>query len=183
MAIEPINEACVAQIRAGDRVAFEQLFRGWYGKLADYAVRIVGSPDAAEDIVQTVFVSVWNRRDALPDATTLPAYLRRAVRNRALNHLRDTRSSEQLSRLTDEESSIPPRGAVDLEASELAERLAEAMGELAPRTREVFELSRVHELTYREIADTLGISIKTVETLMGRALRALRAALRSELSD
>lgn len=183
MAIEPINEACVAQIRAGDRVAFEQLFRSWYGKLADYAVRITGSPDAAEDVVQTVFVSLWNRRDALPDATALPAYMRRAVRNRALNHLRDSRSSEQLSRLTDAELAIPPLGYVDVETSELAEMLEEAMSELSPRNREIFELSRVHELTYREIAETLGISIKTVETLMGRALRALRLTFRAQLDE
>ena len=183
MAIEPISDACIAGIRAGDRIAFEQLFRGWYGKLADYAVRITGSPDAAEDVVQTVFVSLWNRREALPDATTLPAYLRRAVRNRALNHLRDSRPSEQLSHLTDAESAVPPVGALDLEASELASALHAAMGDLAPRTREVFALSRVHELTYREIADALGISVKTVETLMGRALRALRAALRAELDE
>ena len=183
MAIELISEECVAGIRAGDRAAFEQLFRGWYGRLADYAARLVSSPDAAEDVVQTVFVSVWNRREALPDANTLSAYLHRAVRNRALNHLRDSRESRHLSIYTDDEPGIPPSVESDLADADLATALQEALAELAPRTRAVFLLSREQELTYNEIASTLGISVKTVETLMGRALKALRTTLRAQLLE
>ena len=183
MAIELISEECVAGIRAGDRSAFEQLFRAWYARLADCAARLVSDPDAAEDVVQTVFVSLWNRRDALPDATRLPAYLHRAVRNRALNHLRDQRATHGLSLLTDEELYTAPSVESDLEDDDLATALQLALRSLSPRTRQVFLLSRSHELTYTEIASTLAISVKTVETLMGRALRALRVTLRARLNE
>ena len=184
MAIELISEECVAGIRAGDRAAFEQLFRAWYARLADYAARLVSDPDAAEDVVQTVFVSLWNRRDALPDATRLPAYLQRAVRNRALNHLRDHRTMHGLSLLTtDEELHTAPSVESDLEDADLETALQSALANLSPRTRQVFLLSRSHELTYSEIAGTLAISVKTVETLMGRALRALRVTLRARLNE
>ncbi len=183
MAIEPISEALVAGIRAGDRHAFERLFRAWYAPLADYAARLVDSPDAAEDVVQTVFVSLWNRREAMPDAAQLPAYLHRAVRNRALNFLRDHRATQPLSALTDDEPRVAPAIERQLESDDLARVLEVAMSSLAPRTREVFELSRVQALTYQQIATTLDISVKTVETLMGRALRALRASLRPRLDE
>lgn len=183
MAIDLITEEQVARIRAGDREAFEQLFRTWYARLASYAERVVASPDVAEDVVQDVLVAIWNRRGELPEGAKLGAYLHRSVRNRALNHLRNNRHTEGLAIGTDDEPSIAASAETELEDAELAIAVQTAMESLAPRTREVFLLHRQQELTYNEIASTLGISIKTVETLMGRALRALRETLKPRLTE
>ena len=173
----------VVAVRAGDRTAFERLFRSWYARLADYAARIAPSRDAAEDVVQEVFIAVWNRRDALPDADKLAAYLHRAVRNRALNQLRSQRGTERLSADDDGGPAVSASIETELEDADLAAAAQTALNALAPRTREVFLLSREQGLTYNEIAVTLEISVKTVETLMGRALRALRTTLAPRLKE
>jgi RNA polymerase sigma-70 factor (ECF subfamily) len=137
---------------------------------------MLGERDAAEDAVQEVFVAMWRGRAALPEPAALAGYLHRAVRNRALNQLRQRHGDA-----VDPDGVIAPALALDrVEAAELRERLERALRALPPRTREVFLLSRQQGLTYQAIADTLGISVKTVETLMGRAIAALRAEVRRE---
>lgn len=171
------DAALLARIRAGDQPAFGELFRVWYPRLADYAASLTGARDAAEDVVQEVFVAVWGRREALPDAGAIPSYLHRAVRNRALNHLRQQRTRGRWLASQEPDPAIPPLAESAVIGAEMADRVRAALAALAPRTREVFLLSRDQGLTYPAIADTLGISVKTVETLMGRALRALREAV------
>jgi RNA polymerase sigma-70 factor (ECF subfamily) len=166
----------LAAIATGDEAAFERLFRAWYGRLADHAHRMTQDRDRAEDAVQEVFVALWKGRDRLPEAAALTGYLHRAVRNRALNQLRATRGDrvdpDGLAALA-----VPPTAIHDLEAEELGRAITLALEALPPRTREIFLLSREQGLSYREIATTLEISIKTVETLMGRGLRELRDRL------
>ena len=169
----------LAAIAAGDEAAFERLFREWYPRLADHAWRLLGERDAAEDAVQEVFVALWRGRDRLPEAAALPGYLHRAVRNRALNQLR-SRKGEVADPDGHLAPSVPPDAPRQLEEEQLDRQLAVALATLPPRTREVFLLSREQGLTYAAIGDTLGISVKTVETLMGRALRALREELIQE---
>lgn len=183
MAIDPLLEQQLAALRRGDRRAFEQLFRRWYGRLADYTVRLVDSPDTAEDVVQSVLIALWNRHEHAPDAASLPAYLYRACRNRALNAARDQRRAATVPIDTADEPGIAPTIETELHIADLDAVLQTALRTLAPRTREIFLLSREQELTYGEIAVTLGISVKTVETLMGRALRALREQVRSRLLE
>lgn len=166
----------LAAIATGDEAAFERLFRAWYPRLADHALRMLGDRDRAEDATQEVFVALWRGRDRLPDADALAGYLHRAVRNRALNQLRQRRGD-----LVDADgllaTAVPPEAQDRLEAADLHRRLLLALESLPPRTREVFLLSREQHLSYAAIADTLEISVKTVETLMGRALRSLREQL------
>lgn len=169
------TSALLAAIAASDEAAFERFFRIWYPRLADHAHRMLHDRDRAEDAAQEVFVAFWRGRGRLPTAEALPGYLHRAVRNRALNQLRQT-----LGHQIDPESSLETAVApVDdgIERRELALALTSAINGLPPRTREIFLLSREQGLTYASIATTLEISVKTVETLMGRALRALRESL------
>jgi RNA polymerase sigma-70 factor (ECF subfamily) len=173
----------LAALRAGDDAAFERFFRAWYPGLADYAVRILGAPDLAEDAVQEVMVEVWKRRESLPEADALPAWLHRSVRNRALNQLRFRQrvaGGDPESLPGQQIAATAPRHLIE---DELAAAVGEAIGDLPPRTREVFVLSREQGLTYPAIASTLGISVKTVETLMGRALAALRTRLGPRLRE
>jgi RNA polymerase sigma-70 factor (ECF subfamily) len=183
MTAAPVTPDLVAAVRGGDRVAFEQLFRSRYALLAGYAARLTGSRDAAEDIVQEVFIGVWYRHDSLPDADKLGPYLHRSVRNRAINHIRDRRRTEPLPDGDDAGPALAPEVETGLDDADLAAALDAALAALPPRTREVFLLSREQHLTYNEIAVTLDISVKTVETLMGRALRALRATLAPRLRE
>ena len=172
-----LNEEVLARIRAGDQAAFEQLFRAWYARLARYASSLTGGADAAEDVVQDVLVAVWSRRETLPDAGAVPSYLHRAVRNRALNHLRQQRTRGRWLATQDPDPALPPVAESALIGADAARRVEAALRALAPRSREIFLLSRDQGLTYPAIALTLGISVKTVETLMSRALRSLREAL------
>jgi len=168
----------VARLRAGDRDAFEVVFRGHFGRLADYASRMVGSRDAAEDVVQEVFVGLWTNRERISSPENLVAYLYRSVRNRGLNFLRHERLVTNFRTARSAEG--PPESEPADRPTELAEidaALKEAMAALPPRSRQVFGLSRNEGLTYPEIAATLGISIKTVETLMGRALKSIRLSM------
>ncbi len=174
---DPLTAGILARVRAGDRDAFEQLFRSWYGRLASYAATLTGGRDAAEDVVQELFVALWARRDTLPDLDALAAYLHRATRNRCLNQLRRQRTAGHWLSRQDADPAVPPVAEDDIIGQETAERIQAALAGLAPRTREVFLLSRDQGLTYPAIAETLGISVKTVETLMSRALRALRESL------
>lgn len=174
--------ALLAAIATGDQAAFERLFRAWYPRMVRHARHLVGDTDLAEEVAQEVFVVLWRRRGSLPKAGALPGYLHRAVRNRSLNTLRGPR------RAALEDDSAPGLAVAasaphDLEEQELVTVVADAIAALPARTAEVFLLSRDQGLTYTEIAATLEISVKTVETLMGRALRTLRDTLRPRLVE
>jgi RNA polymerase sigma-70 factor (ECF subfamily) len=180
---DTLTPELLSALRGGDRGAFETLFRSWYSRLADYAFRVCGSRDGAEDVVQDVFIAVWQRRDSLPDAGKIPSYLHRAVRNRALNQIRDRKTADRAFEQAASDPDESPHADAEVLERELGEAIEQALAELPPRTREVFQLSRQQGLTYQQIAQTLEISVKTVETLMGRGLRALRDKLRTKAPD
>jgi RNA polymerase sigma-70 factor (ECF subfamily) len=172
------NRELVERLRAGDQAAFEAIFRAHYASLADYAKGLVHSRDAAEDVVQEVFVALWTHRDRLATPDNLVAYLYRSVRNRGLNFLRHQRLvTNWHARQADLDQPESPGADKDTERAEIIRAIKVAAAGLSPRCREVFELSRERALTYPEIAETLGISIKTVETLMSRALKSVRIKL------
>lgn len=168
----------IDRIRLGDRDAFEVVFRTYYSKLADYANGLVRGRDGAEDVVQEVFVALWTQRERLTTPDNLVGYLYRAVRNRSLNQLRHKRMvADWQTRQAAEEPNYSPAADREAQGAEITGAVRKAVATLSPRCRQVFELSRDAGLTYPEIASTLGISIKTVETLMGRALKGVRAQL------
>jgi RNA polymerase sigma-70 factor (ECF subfamily) len=167
----------LGRIRQGDEDAFDAIFRAHYPPLVGMAEGMLRSRAVAEEIVQDVMLELWRRRQALPVEESLRAYLFRATRNRALNHLRHRRV-ERLGEPHAAGAAVdPPRAPAALVEEEIDAALREAVADLPDRCREVFELSRVHGLRYAEIAGALGISVKTVEAQMGKALRLLRERL------
>jgi RNA polymerase sigma-70 factor (ECF subfamily) len=172
----PAESTLLARLRAGDRAAFEQIFREHFDGLAGFAYRLTRSRAIAEELVQDLFLEIWLRRDRLVITETLRTYLFRAARNRAFNHLRRNKL-ERLWRLR--QPQLPEAEVVENEDStdELAAAIRVAIASLPDRCREIFLLSREQNMTYAEIAKVLGLSIKTVETQMGRALKALRTRL------
>ncbi|MFI5228081.1 MAG: RNA polymerase sigma-70 factor [Gemmatimonadales bacterium] len=167
----------LAGLRTGEQSAFDAIFRAYYSQLVSFAQSLLHDRGSAEDVAQDVMLELWRRRDALAIHESLRAYLLRATRNRALNQLRHANVERRAEPFLMGEESIDAAGASHVVAGELRAVIVSAITELPPGCREVFELSRVHGLRYTEIAATLGISVKTVESQMGKALRHMRARL------
>ena len=161
-----------------DSGVIEALFRAHYTRLCGFVDTYVRSPEVASDLVQDLFVHLWERCDAgdLPPLTT--AYLYTAARNRALKYLRHRRV---VARWAEEAARAPvptgQRADERVRAREVAEAVRRAIDDLPERCREIFLLSRESQLSYAAIAKALDISVKTVETQMWRALKALRRSL------
>jgi len=167
----------LGRLQAGDEGAFDAVFREWYPVLVRVAAAILHDMDAAEEVAQDVMHELWRRAHIMDAGTTLRGYLLRAARNRALNHIRHQRVRRDTRGDVEALYHEPVRADQPVVAGELAEAVRRAVAELPPRCREVFELSRTDGLRYAEIAEALGISEKTVEAQMGKALRVLRERL------
>jgi RNA polymerase sigma-19 factor, ECF subfamily len=164
-------------------LVFDELVRTHYGRLCNFAYRFVGSRDVAEDIVQDVLARLWRNREEFDPRDPL-AYLYQAVRNQAVSYRRQQGVRERWSAHAADEIERRPGedGLSRVEAADLATALARAVDQLPERCRLIFTMSREQGLSYAEIAKILGISIKTVETQMGRALKALRSRLAGYLA-
>lgn len=180
----PADEArLIALLRSGDADAFERVYRSYVVALCRLADSYVQSRDAAEDIVQDLFTWLWANRHGFHPEHGLRAYLFGAVRNRALNALRDEATATRVS-ATQSFAGTGISGAADAElmALDLESAIQTTVEGMPPRCREVFVLLRTQALTYAEVAVILGISPKTVEVHMSRALAILRARLGPWLS-
>lgn len=166
------------QVRNGDRVAYEQLFKQHYTPLVRFANDIVRDTDTAEDLVQEVFVKIWERKNTIHITTSIKAYLYMAVKNHCLTKLRaeqkhafmeDTIANDLRfsSNSTDEASNT----------IRLSQHIKAALEQLPPRCAVIFKLSRFEHKTYKEIAEMLELSVKTVENQMGKALQIMRTNL------
>jgi RNA polymerase sigma-70 factor (family 1) len=175
------NDLVVA-LRAGEEKVFEDVFRSFYPALCRYAESIVKDDAQAEDIVQQVFVTIWEKRMSISFQLSAKAYLYRAVHNRCLNYLEQGKV-RQLYRNESVGKEEPLSAAADAggERRELQERISRAIEKLPEQCRLIFRLSRFDEMKYAEIAAHLNISVKTVENQMGKALRILREELKEYL--
>jgi RNA polymerase sigma-70 factor (ECF subfamily) len=172
----------IEKIRAGDEAAFEALFRALAPGLCALVTRYVKSRPVAEELVQELFLDLWTRRRELVIEQAITSYLFAAARNRALNHIKRERRAVPWSAVATGWSEEVDASAPD--ESELLDalELQDAIDRLPARCRLIFTLNRNQEMTYGEIAKSLGLSVKTVETQMGRALRTLRDRLRHLVS-
>jgi RNA polymerase sigma-70 factor, ECF subfamily len=162
------------RIRRGDSDAFDAVFRQWYPQLVRFAESMLQERAVAEEIAQDVMLAVWNRRNQLKIEDSPGGYLMRATRNRTLNELRHRRVQQKSEPYLAAPEAVAASAEADLADQQLQAALRRAMNTLPDRCREVFELSRVQGLRYAEIAQAMDISVKTVETQMGKALRILR---------
>ena len=156
---------------------FEALFRAHYASLCRFIHAMVHSRDVAEDLAQDVFLRAWELHDS-QGASITPAYLFGAARNRARQYLRHERVVGRLSERVARALKRPVTTPADaLAHRDLARTVDAAIAELPERRRLVFILSRHQHLSYSEIAAALGVSVKTVETQLWRALKTLRCRL------
>jgi RNA polymerase sigma-70 factor (ECF subfamily) len=155
------------------------LFDRYRVPLYNKALRLLKCHFRAEEAVADVFLKVWANRKALQTCLQLRAYLFAAVHNRCIDYLRKRRAEEYYA-----PEQLPVHQLVsttpeqDMVSDELKKHLQEAINQLPPKGRTIFRLSREEGLTYSEIAEQLGISVKTVESHMRRSLTNLRHQFR-----
>lgn len=169
-----------ARIRDGDIVAFESVFRTYHPQLCAFLYRYVRSKEIAEELVQDVFARLWEQRAVWPIRTSPRRYLYTAARNHAISWLRHTATERKLrdERPLELASERVPQGENGIErrvqADELARAIQQVIAHLPARCRVALTLRWHHELSYADIADVMGISIKTVEIYVTRGMKALR---------
>lgn len=178
----PEDSIIMAALKSGDEQMFEQLFRHFYGSLCNYANSIINDTDEAEDVVQQTMIAIWEKRMSLQIATSLKSYLFRSVHNSTLNKIRQQKVRAAFA---GDQQSVPEPGISTttdtIHGNELEQQIQIAISQLPEQCRMVFRLSRFEGMKYSEIATHLGISVKTVENHMGRALRQLRVSLKDFL--
>ena len=168
----------IGRIRQGDVQKFESLFRSSFISLVRYARTLLKDQDTAEEIVQDLFFRIWKDKEKIKIESSLNGYLFRSVHNRCLHHIEHNRvvdrhaeeMSYQLSESRESPSDI-------LNYKELQEKIASILEKLPERCGKIFYMSRFEGLKYKEIAEKLSVSVKTVESNMGRALKEFRKEL------
>lgn len=161
---------------------FEALFRELYSPLFRYACGMLSDDMQREEVVQEVFLKLWQQRDQIAITTNIRAYLYRAVHNQAVNIINRAKVEQkyqQFARHRTPDYETSP--AHKLQAGELQQRIVSVLASIPEKCRTIFHLSRQEELSYKEIAQRLGLSIKTVENQMGKALKILRTELKDYL--
>ncbi len=157
-------------------------FKTYYQPLCHYAYTFVQDKDEAEEIVQSTFMSFWEKKEGIEIRTSSKSYLYSMVRNACLNVIKHEKiklkhANEELAIAERAHESVSQK----VMANELELHIQQALEKLPEQCRLIFKLSRFEELKYAEIADQLNLSIKTVENQMGKALKIMREQLKDYL--
>ncbi|HMQ48358.1 MAG TPA: RNA polymerase sigma-70 factor [Saprospiraceae bacterium] len=173
----------LTRLKSDDKEALKELFESYYAVVCGVIRRYVPDPDTMEDLAQELFIRFWNKRHQIEINTSLVAYLQRMAVNEALAYLRRNKRFD-LKEAPSEWIPIDMNSGGTEEKllhQELNHQIKAAIDQLPPKCRTVFQLSRFEEFSYQQIADEMGISIKTVENQMGKALKMLRSSLKGYL--
>jgi RNA polymerase sigma-70 factor (ECF subfamily) len=186
VSIDISDIALAKYLKAGDARSFELLFRRLYPRMCAYAQKFLHDANESHEVVQEVFLALWQHRDRIDENQSLQGYLFTSVKNKCLNvlEMKKTRGRHaQILWFLYVQQSVDKNNSFHTLASQDLERdFNTALKTLPGECRKIFELSRFEGLQYQEIATRLDISIKTVETQMSRALAKLRFRLREHLT-
>jgi RNA polymerase sigma-70 factor (ECF subfamily) len=166
------------KIKAGDEQAFQALFRKYYSAMCHFARQFLNDSELAEETVQDMFVKIWEKRDMLNIDSSVKHYLFRSVRNHCLNQIQHDKIKKQYATMVLESAHQEINGDQYFLEVDLIQRIEKSIDSLPPKRKEIFRLSREQGMKYKEIAETLNISVKTVEAQMGLALKHLREELK-----
>ena len=179
----------IARLKKGDKSIFESLFQDNYKNLVLYAKKFVQETEIARDLVQDVFIYLWDKRENLNIDKSLPSYLFRAVHNACINYLKRESTKESYIRtfLLNINNGIYCTSASDdahelVVQKDLSERIELIIDGLPDQCRNIFRMSRFRGLRNKEIAEIYAISPRTVETQIYRALKVLKENLRPYMS-
>ncbi|MCQ0112009.1 RNA polymerase sigma factor [Zhouia amylolytica] len=169
----------LSELKKGSKEAYRNIFMKYYKIVLAYLIKLSGDLSLSEDLAQGVFLKLWTKRKSLQIHTSLKKYLFSTAYNSFMDHFRDLererimqRDYLQFSSLTNDEQEIKNQEQLE---SDLR-RLRELIDDLPPKCKEIFLLSKQEGLKYKEIANRLDVSIKTVESQMYLAMKKLREA-------
>ncbi len=188
--MENLDKQILKELKYGSKAAFESLFKIHYSPLRRYAEEILRDPDQAEDVVENLFVIIWEDRKKIDIHTSFKSYLYRSTFNACLNLIRKKKSENRyrdfflhhayFSKSHDYGSgSYPLSGIIE---KEIDEKLESAINNLPPQCKNIFIMSRVDGLSHQEIADKLGLSVNTVKSQIMNALKKINVVLKEILT-
>lgn len=174
------NDFLLSAVQRGDQKAFDTLFRRYYPILCAYGHRFVELEDA-EEIVEDSLLWIWENRETLVIESSLNSYLFKMVYRRALNKLAHIDATQRADTRFYEEMQEMLQDTDYYQIEELAKRIEDAVAALPESYREAFVMHRFRDMSYKEIAETLGVSPKTIDYRIQQALKQLRVDLKDYL--
>jgi RNA polymerase sigma-70 factor (ECF subfamily) len=166
-------------ISKGDKIAFKKFFDAYYPGFINYSTSILKSKFMAEEIVSAVFINLWKNREDVTNIKNLNSYLYTTIKNRCYNVLRDQKTV--LFDVFEDEVSKSRTELCNPESlfmdNELNQKIQQSINSLPPKSKMIFQMIKMDGLKYKEVAELLDISVKTVEVHMGRSVAKLRQAL------
>lgn len=174
------NQVEINKFKEGDIKSFESIFNAYYKALVGYANTMLNDIDEAEDRVQQVYIMLWEKRTVIEIHTSLRAFLYKAVHNACLNKIKQQKVRSEYAKVIQLNNNSDYQYE-KLEEKELQKKIEYAIDLLPEQCSKIFKMSRFEQLKYQEIADQLGLSIKTIENQMGKALKILREQLKEYL--
>ncbi|MBK0377841.1 RNA polymerase sigma-70 factor [Mucilaginibacter sp. SD-g] len=176
--VEYSDSTVINLLRQGSEKAFEKVFKDHFKNLHAYAFTFLKNDELAEEVVQNIFCRVWEKREQLKPDGSLKAYLYRAVHNECLNYLKQQKVKATFQvYYADQMEQMEDHSSKNVLAGELEQHIQKALNELPQQCRIIFQLSRFEQLKYQQIADQMGLSVKTIENQMGKALKLMRIKL------
>lgn len=174
-----MNEIDFEAIKSGNRNEFEKMFNTYYADLCAYSFLYLDDESESKNLVQELFIHLWEKRKSVTITSSLRAYLFQSTRNKSLNYIRDHKKKSPVTITSKLENEIVAEldSFEDFDKNHINSEITNAIESLPPKCKEIFLLSRQKSLTYREIAEELNISQKTVENQMGIALKKLKHKL------
>ena len=167
-------------IENDDQVAFEILFRKYYEVLCNYSFSFLENKSFAEEAVSEVFVKLWTKRKEISIRKSPQSFLYTSVKNKSIDILRKNANRQDFVQYDVQLMSANYSPEEEMQYKELAVAIKKCIEKLPPQCKNIFLLSRDSQMTYQEIANKLGISIKTVKTQMYRALKKMKSLLNDE---
>jgi RNA polymerase sigma-70 factor, ECF subfamily len=166
------------KIKRGDIKEFEKVFKAYYTPLCYFVNKMLDNTEVSRELVSDFFYHYWKNRETIHISSSLKAYMYQSVRNRALKFIEHQRVEKKYEGRVLENTSTEPSNLHDeMELAEMSQIIERTLVKMPGRCREIFLLSREQGLKYREIAERLGVSVKTVEASMGKALQMFRESL------
>jgi RNA polymerase sigma-70 factor (family 1) len=172
------DQSILLRMQQDDESALELLFKTYYAQLCRFARNMLKDKEQAQDMVQDVFMKVWDKRTQINITTSFKAYLYMAVRNHCLNAMKvNDRKYWMEDGMEDDIRIAEDQMISQLSAKALGEKIGSVVEKLPAKCKLTFQLSRFEDMSYKEIAETMNVSVKTVENQMGKALAYLRGNL------
>jgi len=173
------DKELLQQIAEDDSMAFTMLYRRYWEELFVTAAKALREKTEAEDVVQDVFLSLWNRRHELNIQESLVAYLHTSVRYKAIQYIeKNITRRDYLALLADVSvNTLPPNAEINLQVEELQKTINNTIASMPPKMQQVYKLSRQEQLSHKEIAERLSVSAETVKKHIQHALQLIKTAI------